>query len=161
MTFKRMLVLFATIVFLLGPMAPEAQAQRNPGSFGIGLGSATLASGLSLKQFAGPTAFQFTVGCWRSSCSNALAASLDFLVNMPAFSTSEFLSVAWNFGGGGALGIGDSSLGAAAAFVVGLEFNFQALPIDLVLEWRPGIRVVPDVGIGLLNTGAHLRLYLF
>lgn len=157
----RFLLTLAALLLLALPMASEAHAQRNPGNLGIGVGSATLASGLSFKQFAGPTAFQLTLGCWRDDCSNALAASLDFLINMPAFSTSEFLAIAWNFGGGGALGFGEDELGAGAAFVLGLEVNFQAIPIDLVLEWRPGIRILESPGISLLSTGAHLRFYLF
>lgn len=157
----RFLLALAAVFILALPMASEAHAQRDPGNLGIGVGSATLASGLSFKQFAGPTAFQLTVGCWRDDCSNALAASLDFLVSMPAFSSSEFLAIAWNFGGGGALGFGENRLGAGAAFVLGLELNFQALPMDAVIEWRPGIRILENPGISLLSTGAHLRFYLF
>ncbi|MFU8806856.1 MAG: hypothetical protein ACNA8W_23820 [Bradymonadaceae bacterium] len=159
---KRYLItLAASFLLFATTLAPDAHAQRNPGNLGIGLGSATLASGLSVKQFAGPTAFQLTAGCWRSHCSNGVAASLDFLINMPALSTSQFLSVAWNFGGGGALGVGEGSLGAAAAFILGLEVNFQAIPIDLVLEWRPALRILDSIGISPFGAGAHLRFYLF
>ncbi|TXD42651.1 hypothetical protein FRC96_03000 [Lujinxingia vulgaris] len=154
---KRWMGLFAAVVLtfsLLGEQ--EAWAQRNTG-LGVGIGSATVASGLSLKLPAGPTAFQLTAGCW-GGC-DGVAASLDLLFNMPAIASADALTLAWNFGGGGALGVGDGGLGVGAAFVAGLEFHFQPVPIDLVLEWRPGLYVVPDVDIHLVNFGGHARWY--
>lgn len=150
-------VVMAAFVTFLG--FPQAFAERSPGNLGIGLGSATMTSGISVKQFAGPTAFQLTAGCWQS-CDGP-AASLDFLYNMPAFVTTEAVLLAWNMGFGGALGFGDGELGAGAAFIAGLEFLFQPLPFDLVLEWRPGLYVLPDIDITLVNFGGHLRFYFF
>jgi hypothetical protein len=145
------------LVVAIAPFGNEAEANRYPGNFGIGVGSTTIASGLSLKQFAGPTSFQLAAGCWRSC--DGVAASLDFLANMPALASGNVLSLAWNFGAGAAAGVGDGSIGAAGAFVLGLEVIFAPLPIDLVLEWRPAVHVVPDVGIDLVTFGGHLRFY--
>ena len=156
---RRFLIFFALSSLLLTfAAAPEAQAQRHPGSLGIGVGSATLASGLSLKPVAGPSALQITLGCRGSSCSG-VAGAVDVLAPMPNLATTAPFNLAWNVGIGGALGIGDG-LDAAAAFVLGLEFIFQPIPVDLVVEWRPSINVVPDVGFSPVSFGAHLRFYL-
>ena len=156
---RRLLVAFSMMfIIALAPLGNEAQASRYPGNFGIGVGSTTIASGLSLKQFAGPTAFQLTAGCW-GSC-DGVAASLDFLANMPALASGNVLSLAWNFGAGAALGVGDGELGAAGAFVLGLEVIFAPLPIDLVLEWRPALHILSDVDLDILSFGGHLRFYL-
>ena len=155
---RRLLFFFVVSLFLFsGPLAPEAQAQRHPGSFGIGVGSTTHTSGLSLKQVAGPTALQATVGCWRGC--DGLGGSLDLLVNMPSFAAGEPLALAWNFGGGAALGLDSDGLGAMASFILGLELNFRVVPVDLVLEWRPGLQVAPDVDLKLTGFGGHLRFY--
>ena len=149
------LVALMSVTFFSTP----AFADRTPGRLGIGVGSTTIASGLSLKQNAGPTAFQLTAGCW-GGC-DGVAASLDFLVPMPAIADANIVTLAWNFGAGVAVGVGGGDLAAAGAFVVGLEVIFQPLPIDLVLEWRPALQVVSDIDLDLVSFGGHLRFYLF
>ncbi|RDV37532.1 hypothetical protein DV096_13575 [Bradymonadaceae bacterium TMQ3] len=154
---KRWMGLFVAVLLTVSLFGQqEAWAQRNTG-FGVGVGSATVASGISLKMPAGPTAFQLTAGCW-GGC-DGVAAAVDFLIGMPQIASADVVTLAWNFGGGGAVGLGGGSLGVAAAFVAGLEFHFQPLPIELVLEWRPGLYVVPDVDVELVNFGGHARWY--
>ena len=135
----------------------DAHAQRHPGSLGIGVGSTTLASGLSIKSIAGPSAFQLVAGCW-GGC-DGVAVSIDALATMPPLVVHEALLLGWNFGFGGALGVGDDRFGAAGAFVAGLEFIMRPLPIDLVLEWRPSVRILPDVDVEPVTFGGHLRFY--
>ena len=45
--------------------------------------------------------------------------------------------------------------------VAGLEFNFNPVPIDLVIEYRPGIHIIPNVDPDLIGFGAHVRVYPF
>ena len=155
---KRWLSVFVVaLLFVCGPWLAEAEAQRAPGGFGLGVGSTTHTSGVSMKQFAGPTALQATLGCWRGC--DGLGGSVDLLVNMPEIAGADVMALAWNFGGGGALGLDSDGLGAMASFILGLELNFRVVPVDLVLEWRPGLQVAPDVDIALLGLGGHLRYY--
>jgi len=151
MKYHVLLAALLSIVLVSLPQSAE--------SLGIGVGSTTIASGLSLKQYAGPTAFQLTAGCW-GGC-DGVAASLDFLVPMPAFANAQVLALAWNFGAGPAVGIGGGEVGIAGSFVLGLEVIFQPLPIDLVLEWRPAVHVLPDLDLEFVAFGGHLRIYLF
>lgn len=155
---SRLLALFVSCLLIALIHIPDAQAQqRHPGDLGVGLGSTTIASGVSVKQIAGPTALQLTAGCWRDC--DGISASLDFLGSMPPLTTHPFLLVAWNFGFGGALGLADSNIAAAGSFILGLEVIFQELPFDLVLEWRPSVLVVPDVDLDLITFGGHIRFY--
>lgn len=148
------LTMMAALVAL--PMA-DAEAQRYPGELGIGVGSATKASGLSLKFPAGPTAFQLTAGC--SGSCDGVAASFDVLASMPTLASHDVMSLAWNFGGGGAVGAGDE-FGIAASFILGLEFHLRPVPIDFVMEWRPNVELIPDVGdFSIDSVGGHLRFY--
>ncbi len=147
----------ALSLLMLMPVG-EAEA-RYPGGMGIGVGTATKASGLSLKFPAGPSAFQVTAGCRSSSCSG-VAAAFDFLASMPPLVTGEPVQLAWNLGGGVAVGVGDDHLGLAGAFVMGLEVAFQPVPLELVFEWRPNLRVIPDIsGPSFSSFGGHFRIY--
>ena len=149
-------LLIASLAFLVVFASPsQAEAQRHPGSLGIGIGTTTLASGLSLKQVTGPTALQLTAGCWRGC--DGVSASLDLLTNMsPLIAGNEFF-IAWNVGAGAAAGVADDTLGLAGSFVVGLELIFSSIPFDFVAEWRPSLLVLPDANFDIATFGGHIR----
>ena len=129
------------------------------GSFGIGVGSSTTAYGLSAKLYLDPSfAIQGVVGLRNDS----IGLSIDALYEMPALFRNNALELAWNVGFGPGVYITDDTLGAAVAFVAGLEFNFlfiPSLPFDLVLEYRPSLRVLPGVDLDLVDFTGHIRVY--
>jgi len=47
----------------------------------------------------------------------------------------------------------------AASGVVGLEFRIIPVPIDVVLEFRPGFLIVPDFDFDPVDFTAHIRYY--
>ncbi len=155
-------------------MASECQAARpvrSAGSFGLGLGAGTVANGLSFKYYFGAAgSLQMNVGAWGGGGSKGRftrfkggAVSVDYLYEMPVIARSRNVFVlAWNMGvglGAGSSGFGDDDAGLAAAFVAGLEFLFVKVPIDLVIEFRPAILVVPEVGFDPIDFTAHVRYY--
>jgi len=153
---------------LVGARSAHALGTARQG-FGIGIGSGTIANGLSMKLMTGPGAFQGVVGFWggggvgdRFSHANGVAGSLDYLLEMPTIASNAYFNVAWSFGVGAGVGVPttNSSLGAAVSGVAGLEFNFMVVPIDFVVELRPSIAVAPDVGLHLVDFTASLRLWL-
>ena len=170
-----LVVLFATVALLLATpaMALEGSSTR-PGGLGIGLGQ-TFVSGISLKQNAGGNGLQGVIGCfgyrgWANDC-RGIGLSGDFLVHMPVFLDADLIALGWNIGGGASLGLGfdgyyyrgqyySSSLLVAGQFVAGFEVLFPTVPLDLVIEWRPTLRVVPGVRIHPFSGGAHIRFYL-
>lgn len=147
---------------LLALAMPGVAAAAPPGGpLGIGLGAGTGASGLSAKYHAGGTALQGVVG-WGGIGGDGgdgyLAVSADFLLEQPELVSGPGLSLAWNYGLGANLGLGDA-FGLGVAAVAGLEFNIQPVPIDIVLEIRPGISLLPGFDLSLLNGGGHIRYY--
>lgn len=151
---------FAIILFAL-----PARADK-PGTIGIGLGSATSASGLSGKYYTAPTmAFQAVVGSFgaaglgRYGEYGGFGVSVDGLVENSALTKNEFFSLDWNFGLGTGVGFLSDSLSLAVAGVLGLEFNFVPVPVDLVLEYRPTLSVVPDPAFQPVGFTGHLRYY--
>lgn len=145
---------------------------RSAGNIGVGAGTGTFASGLSLKYFAGPAfAIQGNVGWWRSRWwgdddyrwggNSSLALSVDALLEQGVFAGNGDIDLAWNFGFGGGIGLSEYSdtIGAAASGVLGLEVLINLIPIDLVLEFRPTILLVPSVHFDLVDFTGHIRYY--
>ncbi len=162
-------------------ISEAAPAVRQGGNLGIGLGSGTLASLLSLKYFTGgEAAYQFNVGVYGygdgryyGNRGQVIALGFDYLFERPTIAGGGDFELAWNVGPGisGAFNSsGDWVLGAS--FVAGLEFLLNFIPIDIVLEWRPSLFFNSgrsywrdnywgggNAGIDLVRFGAHIRFY--
>lgn len=121
----------------------------------IGLGGGFGVSGISGKYYTGSTALQGMVGAYRGE---GLGVGLDYLLEMPDIAAAGPVNIAWNLGVGRTVRVNDN-LGVGVSGVAGLEFNFVPVPIDLVLEYRPGLHVIPDIDLDLVNFSGHLRFY--
>jgi hypothetical protein len=183
MTTRTLSLLFA--VASAGVLAPcTARAEESPTvatsgatagggrrarGFGLGLGSGTIANGLSAKDYLGGAALQGVVGLWggggfhdRFRHANGLAVSADYLFEMPSLTSSQFFTLDWSFGLGAGFGVDDfrgRSPGLAASGVAGLEFNFTRIPLDVVVEYRPTLAILSDVHLHLVDFTAHVRFY--
>lgn len=148
--------------------APVPTARRAQG-LGIGIGAGTIANGLSLKYYLGGASFQGVVGTFgggnvgdRFSRFTGVAGSLDYLFEMPSLARSQYFTVDWSFGLGGGFGVqtfANGSPALAGSGIAGLEFNFTALPLDLVIEYRPSVGFLPGFGLNLVNFTAQIRIY--
>jgi hypothetical protein len=117
---------------------------------------------------AGPGAFQFVAGFWggggargRFGHVDGVAGSFDYLFEMPSLARSQYFTVDWAFGLGGGVGVPsfNGKLGAAASGIAGIEFNFIPVPLDLTIEFRPTVAIIPNPGLHLVDFTAHLRLW--
>jgi len=63
----------------------------------------------------------------------------------------------WYLGAGAGVGIWDSNFNLAAVGQLGLEFNFPNAPIQLSLDWQPGLAVVPSIGFWFQSFGLGVR----
>ncbi|QED28806.1 hypothetical protein FRD01_16485 [Microvenator marinus] len=178
---KRTIIWFALLVLFALPSTASAQWEhskqiRSAGTFGIGVGSGTLAYGLSMKYFTTSNfAIQGNIGYWRGRyfgrCGNndycryyggnSFALSADAIFEQATIAGNNDIELAWNFGIGGGLGLSEyeDAIGAAVAGILGLEVLINVIPIDLVLEWRPNALVIPGFGLDLVNFTGHLRFY--
>lgn len=181
---KRM-IWFSLILLLAMPTTASAAWKhgmqiRNGGNVGLGIGQGTLANGLSLKYFADSSfAIQGNLGYWRGwggvyfndrdryYGGNSFALSIDALFEQETLAGNQNVELAWNFGIGGGLGLSDgnyyrdrdSQVGAAVAGILGLEVLINAIPIDIVLEWRPQALVTPGFYLNLVHFSGHIRFY--
>lgn len=151
---------------------------KQAGNFGVGLGVGTTAAPISLKYFLDSSlSIQGNVGWWRGwgwGCgryrgdrryycggyyNDALGIGADILYEGGPLAGNESVTLDWEVGGGAGIGLGDRSFGLAAAFVAGLQLNIHAIPIDLVVEYRPSIYFVPGFGINWIDFTGHIRYY--
>ncbi len=161
---RRLLITLAMSAALLST-AGEAHAgslMRTSGSIGVGFGQG-YASGLSGKYvLADMMAVQATVGAhgygWHYN-RGVIAVGADLLFLMPIIHSDEHFELGWNAGFGPGVSLWTSGLGMAVEGVVGLEMNLKVIPIDIVLEYRPGLGILPEIGLGLINFGGHVRFY--
>lgn len=153
-----MVMIVAGAVLAMAPSEVQAQSIRQGGRLGVGIGTGTSTNGLSLKYFVADTqAFQFTAGAGFGN--GYLGAGLDYLLELPTLADAGVLAIGWNAGLGAGVGIGGGVLGVGVSGILGLEVLFEPLPIDLVLEWRPTVSVIPSVGFGLVGFTGHIRYY--
>jgi hypothetical protein len=161
---------------------PAFAASPSKGNFGIGVGGGTGTTGISMKYYlSDASALQGVVGVWGVGRyeHDGLGLSADYLFEMPAFATSEVVDVGWNVGPG--LWLAANSYGynsyahdpywhdsdwhesdrllVGASGVLGLEFLIQPIPLDIVLEYRPSVMVVPGLGFDLVSFDGHVRFY--
>ncbi|MBL8614075.1 MAG: hypothetical protein JNM72_00555 [Deltaproteobacteria bacterium] len=139
--------------------AAPAHAGR---TVGVGLGSSTLSSGVSVKwQAKGGGGMQlvagpFGNGLYYNGYGNSLGVNLDGLRDMGEIGNLGPIGVGWSLGGGGGVAVG-GTLAAAAAGVAGLNFELEPVPLEFSLEYRPTLIILPGVGFDLVNASGHLR----
>ena len=94
------------------------------------------------------------------------AVGADLLYRMPALADPGWGLLAWNLGGGLALGAGRPGTDADAhayglgmSAVAGLELDLRPVPIDLALELRPSFGLPPDFDWDPLALEVHARFW--
>jgi hypothetical protein len=174
-------VVLMGLLCVLGASEAEAKGKgggvRTPGNLGIGIGSGTLASGVSLKYMNGDTAFQGNIGIYGRGrdryfgrSRNWLALGFDYLFEMNSLTGPGDVELAWSIGPGVGLALRDDleDWDLSISGVIGLEILFNVVPIDLVLEYRPSIFINDERGrfrnergvyIDIVEFGAHLRFF--
>jgi hypothetical protein len=139
------LVLLASFV-----AAGEAEAARR---VGLGVGRGTRVSGLSVR-VPGRTAVQVNAGWWDRG---GYGVSADGLMDIVVASGSV-LSLSVELGAGAGVGF-DERIEATGALVGGLRFELMPLPIDIAVEYRPLLDILPTVELDPGYFGGHIRIY--
>jgi hypothetical protein len=167
------------VVFSVGLFGvADAQAGmpiKQAGNLGIGFGVGTTAVPISVKYFlSGTSSIQGNIGWWRGpwagrfcddfgrycrGYSNSLGLSGDYLLEGGPLVGNSEISLDWQAGGGVGIGVSEFDFGLAVSGNVGLQVNIHAIPIDFVVEYRPGFYIVPDFFFDWWNFTGHIRYY--
>ena len=87
------------------------------------------------------------------SFSDPLAIGALFEIHKPF---SETGGLKWYYGGGGYVGFGNSaSFGAMG--VIGLDYKFSNIPLNLSLDWKPELNIVTDINFEPAAVGFTVR----
>lgn len=150
----------ATLVASVGFAASPTTA----GSLGVGLGSGTWANGLSARyNLTAGTAVQANAGnyaAYGKAKSLGFALSADYIAYRHTLKRAGPVDIGYNLGVGVGLGAFSNATLVRAAGVAGLEFNLNKFPLDVVLEFRPNVQIVPTVDLHLVYLTGHIRYYL-
>ena len=138
-------VLFSTIV-----LGQNESFYKN--ALGVRLGSSvpTVKSGITYKHFL--------------SINNALEGILSFGDGTAICALYEIHkpinaveNLQWFIGAGGYVGFNNSSSNLGAAGIVGLDYKFTNVPLNISLDWKPELNIISKVGFEASGVGFSAR----
>ena len=63
----------------------------------------------------------------------------------------------WFIGAGGYVGFNNSSSNLGAAGIVGLDYKFINVPLNISLDWKPELNIISKVGFEASGVGFSAR----
>lgn len=151
-----------TLASLSTPLVAHATPQqREAGRFGLGLGGSWWGGGvagrynLSERQFV-----QGTIGAVRTIDAGDPGISADFMWRSKELKNNGDVALSAYYGVGATLG-GGSDTGAVFGIVpgAGLQVDVLELPLDINIEYRPMIQVLPDPELAFIGIGVRVHYW--
>ena len=154
---RRLLMIALAACLLLAPFdSATAGSNRSGWGFGIMVGEPT---GLSAKNWSGGgTAWDFGLA-WSTADDSGAAAHVDYLRHRFGVSGWDGGDVAFYYGIGGRIRSrdpGDDNVGVRVP--LGLDYLFDASPVDVFVELVPIMDLVPDTDFNL-GLGIGVRYF--
>lgn len=66
----------------------------------------------------------------------------------------------WYYGGGAFVTFGKENVGAGGMGVIGVDYKFDNLPLNIALDWKPELAIAPKVSPEFNTFGLSIR-YVF
>lgn len=133
---------FVVSILLLAGMAGAVSAQVDGKALGIRFGNAGEIS--YQHPLSGSTRLEADLGFGSWNYGGMYLTGIHHWVKDLSSLSDGFN---WYIGVGGSVGINSSIFTAAVVGNLGIEYNFD-IPLQLSLDWRPGLYVIPSVGTG-------------
>jgi hypothetical protein len=149
---KTILALFVVTLISLTTKAQDDNSYKN--AIGIRLGSSvpTVKSGVTLKHFFGNNAVEGIL-----SFGNGTALCALYEIHKPINAVEN---LQWFYGAGGYVGFGNNTNNFGGAGIVGLDYKFTGIPLNLSLDWKPEFNIVPKIGFEGSGLGFSARFTL-
>ncbi len=131
-------------------LSTNAHAQPYKMALGVRLSSAPAVVGnsISFKYFLNEKAAIEALITPQDPVALGALFALHKPINTPGLS--------WFYGAGAYFGFGDTyNLGAQG--VVGLDYKFESLPINLALDWKPELNIIKDINFEPAAIGLTAR----
>jgi hypothetical protein len=144
-------VLMALIAGVFITLAAQAQENSYRNAVGIRLGPSVPAvkSGITFKHFL--------------ASNNAIEGILSFGDGFAICGLYEIHkpiaaeNLQWFIGFGGYAGFVNKVTSIGAAGIVGLDYNFTNIPLNLSLDWKPELNIIEKVGFEGSTVGLSVR----
>jgi len=152
---KKLLLFF--IAALTFSLTTKAQEEEQSGSssykdaVGIRLGSTVPAikNGITYKHFIGNNALEGIL-----SFGDGVGICGLYEIHKPISSTEN---LQWLVGFGGYVAFNNSSSNVGAAGIIGLDYKFSQIPLNLTLDWKPELNIISKVGFEAAGVGFSAR----
>ncbi len=138
-------LLFSTMVF-----GQNESFYKN--ALGVRLGSSvpTVKSGITYKHFlANNNAIEGILSFGDGTSICAL-----YEIHKPINAVEN---LQWFIGAGGYVGFNNSSSNLGAAGIVGLDYKFANVPLNISLDWKPELNIISKVGFEASGVGFSAR----
>ena len=148
--YKTLLTLAIAVLFSMIVFGQNESCYKN--ALGVRLGSSvpTVKSGITYKHFL--------------SNNNALEGVLSFGDGTSICALYEIHkpingveNLQWFIGAGGYVGFNNSSSNLGAAGIVGLDYRFATIPLNISLDWKPEFNIISKVGFEASGVGFSAR----
>jgi hypothetical protein len=133
-------IIFALLFFATLSFTKPASAQDYKVAIGIRFSSAapTLSNSVSVKYFMNERdALEGLVSFGTRFGIGGLYERHQLIGGVPAFT--------WFYGGGGYVGFQNGSAYVGPTGVAGLDYKFQNVPLNLSLDWKPELDIIPAI----------------
>lgn len=148
---KVFLMLLAAIVFTSTTQAQEEEAVTYKNAIGVRLSSSAPAvkSGITYKHFFGSNAVEGIL-----SFGDGLTSIAGLYEIHKPFATEN---LQWLLGAGGYIGFGNKNTLLGVMGIIGVDYKFSTLPLNLTLDWKPELNIVSKVGFEGAGVGFSAR----
>lgn len=140
---KKLLLLFiAALTFSLTTKAQDegpSTSSSYKDALGVRLGSnvPVIKNGITYKHFMGNNAIEGIL-----SFGDGVGICGLYEIHKPL--STENLQ--WFIGGGGYVGFNSSTTNVGVAGIVGLDYKFNQIPLNISLDWKPELNIISKVG---------------
>ncbi len=147
---KTLLTLVIALVFSTIAFGQNESFYKN--ALGVRLGSSvpTVKSGITYKHFlANNNALEGILSFGDGTSICAL-----YEIHKPINAVEN---LQWFIGAGGYVGFNNSSSNLGAAGIVGLDYKFANVPLNISLDWKPELNIISKVGFEASGVGFSAR----
>ena len=145
---KKSLLVFSLITIFA--ISSKAQEYTNAAGIRLGPNSAVISPGFTIKHFLNETnAIEGIVGI-----SDGLGLCALYEWHHPITSVDH---LQWFVGAGGYAAFRSSSSYIGAAGIVGLDYKFDQIPLNISLDWKPELNIITNVAFEGSAVGVSAR----
>lgn len=144
------ILLFPAILFFITATINAQDGNGYSTAVGVRLGPSVpvIKSGFTIKHFLGNNAIEGIL-----SFGDGVGICGLYEIHKPL--SAENLQ--WFIGAGGYVGFNNSTSNIGAAGIVGLDYKFAGLPLNISLDWKPELNIISKVGFEAAAVGFSAR----